>query len=87
MAVTQYEARGAAREPDGGTPGCIDSFFEYSVERTCMIFNVIPVGWLSGYCRVVLVPGSPYFSTSTENNGATYERYKTCSTTPPAHVC
>jgi len=34
MAATRHEARGVAREPDGGTPGCPASAFEFSLEET-----------------------------------------------------
>ena len=49
-------------------------------DEPCVTFIVISVGRLSGYCRVVFVPGSPYFTTSTQKHGATNEHYRTYST-------
>lgn len=71
MAATRHEARGTAREPNGGTPRRSGEPLENTWEQTVLVAILLLVGQLSGSWRVALASGSPYFATSIENDGAT----------------
>jgi hypothetical protein len=64
MAAIRHEARGAAREPDGGTPGRPGKFPETAWERMVRAAILYIVGVLSGSCRVALPFRFPHLAPS-----------------------